>query len=298
MKKSIAIALSSALLLSACGGGSGSTDQGLLNIDLTDAPLDEAANVYVTIKGVSLNYEDSGWVDYDFETPAKTDLLTLQSGNTITLFPETEVDAGTYQVRLNLYSDDDNELDQYIVIAEGGSEHELTIPSGSETGLKLNSTIVVPANGTADYTIDFDVRQSVHLRGNQQNNNGYSLRPVLRLIDNTKAGSISGTITDTSLLTTDCSDGDPLTNNVIYVFDGANITPDDYGSDGAQAVTTAIVNYDDESGEYSYTTAPLLEGEYTVSLTCNSDLEDLESDNDLLFKATENKTVTTEIEGP
>ena len=141
--------------------------------------------------------------------------------------------------------------------------------------MKLSSSIVVPANGEADYTIDFDVRRSVVLRGNAQNNNGYLLKPVLRLIDNTQAGSISGTFTDTTLFDTDCSDSDPLTHNVVYVFEGADVIPDDYDStvaEGAvQPVTTAIVNFDD--GEYSYTTAPLLAGDYTVSLTCNSDLE-------------------------
>jgi hypothetical protein len=299
MKLRCLVTLSSIVLLSACGGGGSSSgsSQGSLSLSLTDAPVDDAANVFVTIRGISLNFEDSGWVDEDFETPQKVDLLTLQAGNSFNLFTDDSVQAGVYQVRLNLFSDDDNELDNYIVISEGGAEHELTIPSGDQTGLKLNSTITVPANGSANYTIDFDVRQSVTLRGNQQNNNGYSLRPVLRLVDNTQAGTITGVFTDTTLFTTDCSDEDPLTHNVVYVFEGADVTPDDYGSGGAQAVTTATVTSNDNS-EYTYTTALLLDGEYTVSLTCNSDLEDLSTDDDLLFKATENKTVGEVVDEP
>ncbi len=285
--------LFSLITLSACGGG-GDSGQGSLSVSLADAPVDEAANVFVTIRGVSLNYEDSGWVDHDFETPELIDLLLLQSGTKINLFTDDEIDAGSYQVRLNLHSDDDNAPDQYIVIEEGGEEHELFIPSGFQTGLKLNSSIVVPSNGSADYTIDFDVRQSVVLRGNENNNNGYLLKPVLRLVDNTQATSISEVIQDTtpSLFITDCSDDDPLTHNAIYVFEG-DVTPDDYGSAGAQAVTTALVNYNEVTGEYSYTTAPLLAGDYTVSFTCNSDLEVMDADDELDFKATNLVTVST-----
>jgi len=200
---------------------------------------------------------------------------------------------------LNLHSDADSYPEHYIVIEEGGAEEELFIPSGSQTGLKLSSSIVVPANGSADYTIDFDVRQSVVLRGNVKNNNGYLLKPVLRLIDNTQAGFISEVIEDTSLFDTDCSDTDPQTHNVVYVFEGALSLNDldDYeeGSTGVQAVTTAPVSYDDDSGEYSYTTAPLLAGEYTVAFTCNADLEDMVAgDDDLDFKAIKTVTVTAD----
>ena len=295
MKYSYLLSLFSVVYLVGCGGGSDSTTEfGRLSVSLTDGPVDEALHVYVTIEGVSINRGEGGWVDHNWDEPVKTDLLALQSGNSLNLLSNESVEAGTYEIRLNLFSNDDNELDHSIVIEESGGEHELFIPSGAQTGLKLSSSIVVPANGTADYTIDFDVRRSVVLRGNEQNNNGYLLTPVLRLIDNTRAGSISGTIADTSLLNTDCSDEDPLTHNAIYVFEGADVTPDDYGSDGAQAVTTAIVNFNEESGQYTYMTAPLLEGDYTVSLTCNADLEDTETDDELMFKATENRTVVAD----
>ena len=292
MKKTL-LALSCTAALAGCNliddGETGS-----LSLKLTDAPVDEALEVVVTVKGVSLNFEDGGWVDYDLETPEKIDLLTLQSGETFDLFQDDEVAAGRYKVRLNLHTDDDGELDQYIVLDETSGEYELTIPSGAQTGLKLNSDIVVPANGSASYTIDFDVRQSIVLRDNTETNNGYALKPVLRIVDNTEAGTLSGVIADTSLLTTNCSDDNPLTHNVIYVFEGEDVTPDDYGSDGAQAVTTARVVFDDSDGSYQYETAPLTVGDYTVALTCNADLEDLEADDDLMFKSIANAEVTVD----
>ena len=133
MKAPIAIAMSSIILLSACGGGGSSSsgsDQGSLSVSLTDAPVDDAANVFVTIRGISLNLEEVGWVDYDIEGVLEpTDLLALQAGNTINLFDSDSVEAGTYEVRLNLTSDS---MDHYIIIEEGGAQHELFIPSGDQ----------------------------------------------------------------------------------------------------------------------------------------------------------------------
>lgn len=305
MRAALILGLSSLFLLFACGGDSASTTtslaKGALSISLTDAPIDEAENVFVTIRGISLKHEDGPWVDHDIEGELEaTDLLTLQGGNSINLFNDTAIEPGSYQLRLNL---SDEDMAHSLVIALGGEQHELVVPSGSETGLKFNSSILVPANGSADYMIDFDVRQSIVMKGNGQNNNGYLLKPVLRLLDNTKAASISGAFNDPALFVSaddliaepnsECSDDDPLSHNLVYVFEGSDVIPDDYYSqadeNAVQAVTTAIVNFDEQSGEYHYTTAPLLAGEYTVSLTCNGDLENLELDDNLRFKATENK---------
>jgi len=299
MKNRALLALTVPFFMAACGSDSSSSsdDTGSLIVKLTDAPVDGAENVFVTVGGISLNFNDEGWVEHNFATPQKVDLLTLQGGGTMTLFPEADVLAGTYEVRLNLHDDgDDATNEHYLVENDSSAENPLTMPSGSQTGLKLSSPIVVAANAAADYTIDFDVRQSVVLRGNAMNNNGYLLQPVLRLIDNTQADSISGVITDTdpSLFTTDCSDDNPLTHNVVYVYEGTGVTPDDYGSAGTEAVTTTPVHFDEDTGEYSYVTAPLIAGDYTIALTCNADLEDTEADDELNFKAITTATVVAD----
>jgi hypothetical protein len=71
-----------------------------------------------------------------------------------------------------------------IVVDVGGVCHELTIPSEVKTGLKLNRGFVVPAGGSANFTIDFDLRKSVHL---PMSGTDYLLRPTLRLADNAMA---------------------------------------------------------------------------------------------------------------
>lgn len=286
------IPLSALVFLVGCSSGSDTANLGstknTISVSLTDAPIDEAKSVFVSIKGLSLKYENSEWVEHNFEAPKKIDLLTLQNGNSINLLDSVEAQPGAYAIRLNLHSDDDNSPDNSIVLSEGGQEFELFIPSGSETGLKLSSPIIVPENAAANYTIDFDVRKSIVKRGKEHR---YLLKPVLRLVDNSVVGSIRGAIADITMFTTDCSDQDPLTNNVIYVYEGSDAIPDDIGSSGAQPVSTTSVVFDEITGEYSYKAAFLTAGDYTVGFTCNSDLENTEADDELSFKLISNVTV-------
>lgn len=282
-------ALSAAALLAGCQSDSGSDSTGSLSVGLTDAPIDEAQHVYVSIKGLSINHEDEGWVDYNFDEVKRVDLLTLQSGNTLNLVENITVQAGNYKVRLNLAKDNgDANLEHAIVLTADGSEYPITIPSGYQTGLKLTSDISVQANGSASYTIDFDVRKSIV----QTSSTSYKLKPVLHVVDNADVGSLSGTI-DSNLLTAGtCSDADPNTYNAVYVFKGSNVTPDDLGSSGAQAVATTPVEYDSASGQYQYKSAFLEEGDYTVAFTCSADLENTETDDELNFVTLGNYSVT------
>jgi hypothetical protein len=51
--------------------------------------------------------------------------------------------------------------DSYVVLS-GGEECELRVPSGAESGLKLNRGFTLPADGSVALTIDFDLRKSIH----------------------------------------------------------------------------------------------------------------------------------------
>jgi len=328
------------LALSACGGGnssssSSSSETSNLRVALTDAPVDDATAVCVTITGIELNFDDSGWEVYPFDATTLPDsmlcdpddpgddndtfsdhvnLLSLTEGASIELLDE-EVATGTYKVRLVLAEDDgEGQFEHYIVPIDTGSPEDLFIPSGSETGLKLSSSIVVAANSPASYTIDFDVRKSVVLRGNPSNNNGYLLKPVLRLVNNVEAGNISGIVYEeggapTEISATDlvvdlttetnCTDTDPLTDNVVYIFEGnivtdlAGNTSGDLGS-AAQPITTTVVGF--EESVYSYTSALLVEGDYTVAFTCRAGEDDPDTaDEDLDFQDIKLVTVTADF---
>jgi len=153
-----------------------------------------------------------------------------------------------------------------------GKEHDLRIPSGDETGLKLNHSFVIAAGGESSFTIDFDLRKSVHMTGNGE----YKLRPTLRIVDHAEMGSLSGSI-DPGLITGDCTTG-----AAVYVFSaGTAGAPDDEDGEegGPDPVTSAVV--DTSKGVYNYKVSFLSAGDYLVAFTCDADLDDAEVDDDI-----------------
>lgn len=196
-------------LLCACGGGGAGSGSGLgtLQVKLQDTPVDEAEHVYVTIDRVEVFRDEAGTEVRETLTdvPAQHDLLELQNGVAAVL-GTAQFPTGTYRsIRLIVAADSRQdiatlpaaELNNYIVIA--GTAYPLIVPSGQQTGIKLNHTFTLSADAITVLTFDFDVRRSVHQRGHQ---GVFNLRPTLRLIDTVVSGTISGTVTtsDTSPL--------------------------------------------------------------------------------------------------
>lgn len=193
------------------------------------------------------------------------DLLAIQGSQFTTLLENESLPAGKYQwVRLMV--DTDGELDSYIELSDGNS-HELTIPSGNQTGLKLVHAFTLTENGTANFTIDFDVRKSVVYNGN------YLLKPTLRMVDNSEIGHIKGSI-DGTLFATNCTEAAS-----IYAFSGS-VEPTDISGADTDPVTTALANPDTA---YSYELGFLEAGTYTLALTCEATLDDITKTDAITF---------------
>jgi hypothetical protein len=65
-----------------------------------------------------------------------------------------------------------------------GSVYPLRVPSGSQTGIKINlPDIDLSDTDTVDVLVDFDVERSFHTTGNPDNPQGFrfSFRPVLQI---------------------------------------------------------------------------------------------------------------------
>lgn len=280
--KSLTIALFGVLLLAGC---SDDDDSGTLTLGVTDAPVDNATQVVVEFTGVELKPQEGEAISFDFSEARQIDLLALQGGGSEILLDAVEVEAGQYDwLRLKVNAQQ-QVIDSYIML-DDGSQHSLWIPSGSETGLKLVQGFVVPVNGSADFTIDFDLRKSVH---NPQGLGGdYILRPALRLVDNAEVGSITGTVAQ-SLIPNGCTPA-------VYVFEGADTVPDDVDdtANDVDPVTSAAVELNPDTGEYEYTAAFLSAGEYTVSFTCDAAQDDPAAEDALSFSGTQNASVTAD----
>lgn len=260
-----------------------------VSLSLTDAPLDNVVKVVVSFLSVEFIRESPAKsYMYTFNTPLSIDLLNLQGVATEPLLSDMEIEAGSYrEIRLLV---DDSNMNSYIEL-DDGSVYELKIPSGSSSGLKLKGDFIFAADQVTAYTVDFDVRKSVVMAGSS---GGYLLKPVLRLVQNDEVGHIRGSVDSELLTADDCSDTDVDTYNAVYVFEGFDITPTDINvisNEDHAPVTTALVKYDNNSGNYIYEAAYLPAGDYTISFTCNSDKEDPEKDDDLLFFNTQNVSV-------
>ncbi len=280
------LAASAALLttqISACGGG-GSGGSGQLKFSVADAPVDGATAVVVKFTGIEVKPRDGAPVQFDLAAPRQVDLLATANGTAFVLLGSATtgitLDAGEYEyVRLKVVSDRAT-TDSYIDLQDG-SRAPLFVPSGSQSGLKLNNGFVVPEGGLRALIVDFDLRRSIVKPTGQE---AYTLKPVLRLVDESQIGLIRGTVAASQVTAVGCT-GDVNTGagNAVYIYSGSVTTPDDLGGTGAQPFVSAPVKF--VNGAYVYTVAYLPAGAYTAAFTCQAMGDDPEADNATVFSS-------------
>lgn len=256
------------LALTGCGGGGGGSGTGTLNLAMTDAPVDGVDQVVVEFTGVTLKPQGGAAFDVTFDQPVSVDLKTLHSGNTELLLGGEIVPAGRYEwVRLAVNAEFDSVLDSYVM-EQGGGQVELWVPSGANSGLKLVSGFTVVAGGESSFVIDWNLREGLVQPPGQP---GYKLQPALRITDMQEYGTIEGTV-DAVLVSDPTCTSDPNTGegNVVYVFSGSAITPDDIDGVDPEPLTTAEVRLDDMNGAYFYRVPFLAPGDYTLAFTCHA----------------------------
>lgn len=278
--------------LYACGGGSDGTatteQTGSFSLALTDGPVDSANQVVVEFSGVSIKPANGEAIEFMFEEPRQIDLLQLQGNASAAIITDETVPAGEYEwIRLHVNAEHDNILDSFIELGDG-SQLELRVPSGSQTGLKLVRGFTLAADGHADFTIDFDLRKSVT---NPPGLSGALLKPALRLIDNLEVGSIAGSV-DANLIAQQCADAG-ISAGAVYVYAGSGVVPTDMSGNESDPVTSALVNYG-EAAEYRYEIGFLVEGDYTLAYTCGSFDDDPEQVDELMFVGAVDVTVVAD----
>ncbi|MGZ3865860.1 MAG: DUF4382 domain-containing protein [Bacteroidia bacterium] len=141
---------------------------GKMGVKLTDAPGD-FQQVNVDIKKVSVHMAGGSWIDLPTNAGVYN-LLTLQNGIDTTLVNTSTLPAGQItQMRLLLGSNNTVMVDSAM--------YNLTVPSGSETGVKIIGNMVVHPSQTLIVTLDFDANASVILSGST-----YQLKPVIKTL--------------------------------------------------------------------------------------------------------------------
>lgn len=175
------------LALSLGCSGSKSSDTGTVTVHVTDGPISGYQEINVHIQSVEIRGE-GGWITLG--TPNQTyNLLTLTGGLSQTLAAGATLPAGHYgQMRLILGAGNSVKL-------ADGSTHDLTVPSGLQTGIKLIVSFEVVAGTTKDVWIDFDAAHSIQLVATGASEK-YMLRPTVRAFDKVATGAIAGTLTE------------------------------------------------------------------------------------------------------
>jgi len=163
---------------------------------LTDAPALKGFQLNFTKVNVQINEIDYVTADSSITKvtsfiPGVYDLKSLMNGDS-TLLSQIILpnNVAIKQVRFVLGTDNS-------VTLLDGTTHALTIPSGQQSGIKINIDSTVPSSGDYSIMIDFNIGKSIFANGNGV----YLLKPVLRAFVVEATSNIKGNVSPSNLPT-------------------------------------------------------------------------------------------------
>lgn len=204
-------------------------------IQAFDAPFEgNVEHIYLNVIEVSVHKSGSE-SDSDTSAPwiilsdadTTIDFLELVNGQMATLI-QTELEVGEYSQLRILLGDSSK-------IVVDSIAYELKVPSGSQTGIKLNLNFSIEPDEIIEIYLDFDAARSISKHPTQDR---YAMRPTFRVFKSVLSGTISGTIIDTS--------GIGIEDVFVYSVAGSD----------------SLATLSSESGEYKFI---LISGTYTIS---------------------------------
>jgi hypothetical protein len=165
MKKLILFAISIALLLSGCTSSDGT---GNFMLYLTDKPIDNAEEIWVTISEINVQKSDEGFFTV-WSGSRDYDLLKLRSKEEEIV--NVTLDEGTYtQIRLVVTAG-------RILIAGESEPYIMTVPSSE---VKIPYVFNVMEDGATKIVLDFEAEHSIHVVGAGLSGK-YILTPVIKV---------------------------------------------------------------------------------------------------------------------
>jgi hypothetical protein len=243
-----------------CGGSGEGGGSGQLKLNLSDSATDQYNAVYVTVDSIAVHSSsmpdddsDASWMTLpNLTLPRTINLLDLMNGVREEMGIAT-LPAGHYtQLRLILGSTPDSSINilsqahpfANYVIDINNNVHELKVPSGFQSGIKIVGDFDVNANETTELVLDFDASQSVVVAGNSGK---FILKPTIKLLETTDFAILSGTVT---------SGGSNVPGALVsaQIFDPSAADPKDEVSIEAATVT-------DMNGDYKLFVKP---GTYNI----------------------------------
>lgn len=251
-------------ILLVAGLGSLVACNGHVNLDVSDAAVDNVSKVFVQFSSVSLKPASGDAVVETFNPPLVIDLLSLEDGSSARLLDNRRLNDGNYDSISLTLSADGSGNDSYVVLSDG-SKQALTLAANALSGVTVGGGFSVARNGTRNLVIDFDLRKS--LLAPLAGTSAYRLVPSLRLIDRDNSGTISGSFAGA---------GASGCTPAVYFYSGTNATLGDEGSATPPLTSARVRAQNTTPVTYTYTRAFLAPGSYTAAVTCNADDDDPE----------------------
>lgn len=291
--------MGAAAALAGCSSGSSPSGNGtgFVTLSVSDAPIQDAALVCIEFARVEFKRSGASSRVVPLDPPAQINLLEYQGTNAAPLLVDEELEAGEYEwIRLGIVAERGSNAgsgagagdttclaDGSYIVFDDGAVHGLFVPSGNESGLKLNRGFTLPVNGTADFVAEWDLMNTIH--GPPGLDPDYMMRPTVRLMDRVETGSIAGEVSAPLATAAGCEPA-------VYLYD-EGIVPDDIEDDGddesADPIASArVVMHSD--GRFLYEIGPLLAGTYEAAFSC--DVDDLLLDEDLDYVLSADNPVT------
>ena len=291
------VAIATMLALVGCSGGSSGTGTGVVNLSVSDAPIQNARQVCIEFAAAEFKNAGSDNQVITFDPAAKIDLLAYQGMNAAPLFVDATLEAGSYQwIRLAVnaprggnggagagMNDTDCVGSGSYIVTDDGQVHGLYIPSGAQSGLQLNRGFTLPVGGEVDFVAEFDLMQSVHAP--QGLDPDYIMRPTIRLLDRVEAGSVAGQVAADLATADQCLPA-------VYLYaagDSPDDLEDDLPADSVDPIASAMVEMQND-GSYRYELGPIVAGTYDLAFSCDDD--DPLADDTLTYVPSINNPVT------
>lgn len=163
----IALFLGTMLTTYSCKKDKTDDPHGYMTMKMTDAPA-AYSEVNVDVVGVSVHSETVGWIKLAAK-PGIYNLLKLQNNVSVVLADETMLPVGEVsQIRLELGPNN-------TLVTTEGLTYSLKVPSGAESGLKINVHETIESNEHVLILLDFDAKASiVAVRADS-----FTLKPVI-----------------------------------------------------------------------------------------------------------------------
>lgn len=227
------VGMVSALVLMAGLAACSSTDpsgSGSLQLTLVDAPVPIAGveAIDVTFSSIlihktsSAELDDARWIvllDEQLSAAERTFNLLEYVNGAAAVLGTASLESGHYsQIRIIIES---------ATITIDGVESDLTINSGTVSGIKLTHAFSIDANVITEIILDFDAGESV--TEVPEGSGEYRLQPTIRSVTKVISGTISGNVTplgiDALVIAYDAGTTDVITSTYVDTLTGDYVLP-------------------------------------------------------------------------